>query len=501
MEISGRIEQKKVSGLLPLVERAAELRRDRQDLVKIQGQLRERRDGLVARARAAFEAGDAKAAAAALAGVVEDDFVPDQRGLIARVRRAVEMEAEITRLVTAAKVDSKIAPEQAVKIFDAGTEYLSLNPKHDQIRRLVRQAERIAQPLLVGRQRERMLSQPPIENSIGMRLNLLPAGTFRMGQTGGDSDETPHDVTLTQPFYIGVHAVTNAQWKQVMGSVPSERSAKNLPVTNVNWDEVTEFCRKLSALPEEKLAGRVYRLPTEAEWEYACRAGSTTKWSFGDDESRLGDYAWFEGNSGKQTHPVGMKKPNAWGLFDMHGNVREWCCDGHSDYGSDAVTDPQGPSGTSGRVFRGGGWVDSAGDCRSARRLRRDPSYRIHYLGFRLALSPPGAEPVPSGYAPAAEVMQVLAKSVGAKFISLAGIDIPADVVGLLPKSFARENTIIPVAAEGDMVRIATTDPADVDMKERLEFILNRTVEQVLAVREEIIAAINRSYGDPLPES
>jgi formylglycine-generating enzyme required for sulfatase activity len=137
-------------------------------------------------------------------------------------------------------------------------------------------------------------------------------------------------------------------------------------------------------------SGRVYRLPTEAEWEYACRAGTTTKWSFGDDESGLGDHAWFDGNSGNRTHPVGKKKPSAWGLFDMHGNVWEWCSDWYGDYAKGVVTDPQGPSGGSSRVLRGGGGNWSLADefCRSANRLISDSSYRDNFLGFRRALSP-----------------------------------------------------------------------------------------------------------------
>jgi formylglycine-generating enzyme required for sulfatase activity len=238
-------------------------------------------------------------------------------------------------------------------------------------------------------------SLPPIRTSIGIELKLIPPGTFTMGQAGGDKDETPHEVTLTKPFYMGVYEVTNAQWKRVMGSEPSNWKDDDRPVEQVSWDDANEFCRRLSALPEEKRAGRVYRLPTEAEWEYACRAGTTTKWSFGDDESGLGDYAWFGGNSGSQTHPVGKKKPNAWGLFDMHGNVWEWCSDWSGDYAKGAVTDPQGPSGGSLRVNRGGSWRRTAGNCRSAFRGRYAPSLRFVSLGFRLALSPSGEPAVP----------------------------------------------------------------------------------------------------------
>jgi formylglycine-generating enzyme required for sulfatase activity/serine/threonine protein kinase len=239
-------------------------------------------------------------------------------------------------------------------------------------------------------------SSDTLVNSIGIKLKLIPAGTFMMGEAGS-SNEKPHRVTLTKPFYMGVHEVTNAQWKQVMGGVPSEWKADSHPVELVSWDDAVEFCRKLSALPEERKAGRMYRLPTEAEWEYAGRAGTTTKYSFGDDESLLGDYGWFDDNSARQSHPVGQKKPNAWGLYDMHGNVWEWCSDWYGDYSDGEVTDPKGPSSGSSRVFRGDGWGDSAGDCRSAYRNGFYPLVRQDDIGFRLALSPSGAESPEAG--------------------------------------------------------------------------------------------------------
>jgi formylglycine-generating enzyme required for sulfatase activity len=166
----------------------------------------------------------------------------------------------------------------------------------------------------------------------------------------------------------------------------------------MRWDEAIKFCRKLSALPEERKAGRVYRLPTEAEWEYACRAGATTRYSFGDDEKLFGEYGWFDGNSNQQTHPVGQKKPNAWGLYDMHGNVWEWCSDWSGDYPDGEVTNPQGPSSGSHRVYRGGSWSFAARDCRPADRPPWGfPSDRGYDLGFRLALSPSGAESPEAG--------------------------------------------------------------------------------------------------------
>jgi formylglycine-generating enzyme required for sulfatase activity len=170
-----------------------------------------------------------------------------------------------------------------------------------------------------------------------------------------------------------------------------------LPVDTLNWDEAVKFCEVLSSRPAEKRAGRVYRLPTEAEWEYACRAGTTTAYSFGDDESLLGDFAWFTGNAGNQTHAVGQKRPNAWGLYDMHGNVWEWCSDWYGDHSGNAVSDPQGVASGSIRVLRGGGWGHSARGCRSAFRHAGSPSYRSGNLGFRLALSPSGSRPPEAG--------------------------------------------------------------------------------------------------------
>ena len=218
-----------------------------------------------------------------------------------------------------------------------------------------------------------------------MKFKLIPAGKFTMGE----GDEA-HEVTLTKPFKMGVHEVTQAQYEQVMKNNPSNFKGADNPVQIVSWEDAVEFCRKLSELPAEKAAGNVYRLPTEAQWECACRAGTTTRFSFGDDESDLGDYAWYRDNSGDKTHPVGGKKPNAWGLYDMHANVWEWCQDWYGDYPSGSVTDPTGPVGGSRRVIRGGCWYYTAGYCRSAIRYGYEPSYLSTNRGFRVSLSPSG---------------------------------------------------------------------------------------------------------------
>lgn len=235
----------------------------------------------------------------------------------------------------------------------------------------------------------------PVEvtNSIGIKLAFIPAGEFQMGSPESDSDaydiEKPqHTVRITKPFCLGVTEVMQEQYERVMGSNPSKFKGAQLPVEQVSWEDAVEFCRKLSELPAERGAGRVYRLPTEAEWEYACRAGSTTKWSFGDSESSLADYAWYDSNAGSKTNPVGQKKGNAWGLYDMHGNVWEWCSDWWKrDYTTTAVSDPTGPATGSIRVYRGGGWLITARFCRSADRDGLQPLDRGYFLGFRVAFS------------------------------------------------------------------------------------------------------------------
>jgi formylglycine-generating enzyme required for sulfatase activity len=301
----------------------------------------------------------------------------------------------------------------------------------------------------------------PVEltNSIGMKLLLIPPGEFDMGspkelieeelKTAHDwykehlPDDGPrhhvritqpfylgvyhvtaegwykehlpaegpqHRVRITRPFYLGTYLVTQGEYERVMWKNPSEFSAngkqkdkvagqdtKRLPVECVSWGDCVEFCRKLSALPAEKAAGRWYRLPSEAQWEHACRAGSNGRYSFSPinrtipreyDEHGLEDYGWFGNNSNGMPHAVGLKCANGWGLYDMHGNVWQWCQDwheGHYDTNS-PKDDPGGPSGGSLRVNRGGAWSDPAGFCRCAYRPRGDPGYCFSARGFRACL-------------------------------------------------------------------------------------------------------------------
>ncbi len=260
-----------------------------------------------------------------------------------------------------------------------------------------------------------------ITNSIGMKLVLIPKGTFTMGSPESEQvgelsrelDESQHEVTISQDYYLGVYEVTQSQYKKVMGENPSEFQggkvamlrpqtgqlakeidSSNHPVEAVSWQDAVKFCQQLSELPEEKKAGRVYRLPTEAEWEYACRASSNTAFNFGKGVrpfADLGDHAWFRDNSNKQTHPVGEKKPNAWGLHDMHGNVWEWCSDWYGEYPIGSATDPIGPGQGSYRVQRGGSWFFEPARCRSAYRVGLiPPSQHIDDTGFRIALSSSG---------------------------------------------------------------------------------------------------------------
>jgi formylglycine-generating enzyme required for sulfatase activity len=221
-------------------------------------------------------------------------------------------------------------------------------------------------------------------NSISMKFTLIPAGAFYMGSEESDGEKPVHKVKINNPFYLGTYPVTQREWKAVMGNYnnPSYFKGDDLPVEQVSWDNVQEFIMKLN----EKEGTDKYRLPSEAEWEYACRAGTTTRYSFGDDESELDDYAWYDDNSDGKTYPVGQKKPNSWGLYDMHGNVWEWVYDMWHDSYDGAPTDGSAWEVGNGvnRIFRGGGWINFARFCRSAFRYYFDQRFRNNDLGFRL---------------------------------------------------------------------------------------------------------------------
>jgi formylglycine-generating enzyme required for sulfatase activity len=233
-----------------------------------------------------------------------------------------------------------------------------------------------------------------ITNTIGMKLNLIPAGSFLMGSPEDEADrhddEHQHGVSISKAFYMQTTEVTQGQWKAVMGTEPwkGQRYAKagpNYAASYVSWNGAVAYCKTLS----EK-EGKTYRLPTEAEWEYACRAGTEARWSFGNDEKALGDYAWYKDNAfnigEKYAHQVGLKKPNTFGLYDMHGNVWEWSHDYYEEdyYQQSPTNDPKGPTSGSSRVLRGGSWSLYTRNTRSADRDRFGDDSRNYFSGFRL---------------------------------------------------------------------------------------------------------------------
>jgi formylglycine-generating enzyme required for sulfatase activity len=260
--------------------------------------------------------------------------------------------------------------------------------------------------------------RPKVATSGLVKMVQVPAGRFLMGspsdEPGRDDDEGPqHSVTISRPFLIGATEVTQGQWRTVMGSNPSHFSScgDECPVESVNWHEAVDFCNRLSdreglSRCYQGVGENVtwnhsctgYRLPTEAEWEYAARAGSTTPFASGrisasgndcQADGNLEVMGWYCQNSGSKTHPVGQKQANAWGLYDMQGNVWEWVWDWKGNYPSGSVTDPTGPGGGSGRVLRGGSWLYVARFCRSANRDISVPGDRDSGLGFRLSRSVP----------------------------------------------------------------------------------------------------------------
>ena len=232
-----------------------------------------------------------------------------------------------------------------------------------------------------------------LRNSIGMEFMVIPPGEFIMGsppsELGRLDNERCRRVVLTKPFLIGSTEVTQSQYEAVTGSNPARFKGANNPVEKVSWEDADEFCRKLSAIPAEQSAGRVYRLPREDEWEFACRAGTETTYSFGNDTSLADKYVWYKANSGGQTHPVAQKLPNSWGLYDMHGNIFEWCEIEPAGDHRFLDVDSKGLYESWGQVYRGGAWINREDRVRSASRSVYKPTFRYHYMGFRVALDCP----------------------------------------------------------------------------------------------------------------
>ena len=237
--------------------------------------------------------------------------------------------------------------------------------------------------------------------SLGLALVPMKPGSFMMGspvtEKERSTDETQRKVALTKSFWMGKYEVTQRQFGRVMRKNPSSSKGPKLPVV-ASWRDAVEFCAKLTDV--ERKAGRLpagctFRLPTEAEWEYACRAGRQKPHSSrGSDPGKMGDYAWCYGNSGNRPHDVGQKKPNAWGLYDMQGNAAEWCWDWYGDYPAGRATNPIGPRTGSTRVVRGGRWTSPASDCRAASRHSSDPTPAKVFVGFRVVLAPEVVLPV-----------------------------------------------------------------------------------------------------------
>jgi formylglycine-generating enzyme required for sulfatase activity len=235
-----------------------------------------------------------------------------------------------------------------------------------------------------------------LAEGVSIDFVYIPAGSFAIGAAPGeegpldDSEEPQHIVELSKGFYLAKYELTQAQWRAVVGTQPWRRrqyvkEGAQFPATYITWVEVEEFVRRLN----KKASKDLYRLPTEAEWEYACRAGTTTPWASGDDEQTLEDYAWISGNTWalrkKHPHAIGQKKPNAWGLHDMHGNVWEWVADWESAYTADRQIDPQGPENGERRVGRGGSFGTLGLGVRSASRFFSPPDARNPDVGARIA--------------------------------------------------------------------------------------------------------------------
>lgn len=397
-EIQRRLKTRELDGLLPLVRRTAALRGDREDLKKLLVQLEQREEKLVVAPRPSPPPYPSTSSQP-LESIALPDFVGVASAPIAKPARNIYKDAAIGAGILALIVGLLMflrggSKQEPVPTPSARSSATSSMP-NETATTASKTPPKSNPPVTNSQSPPTNIDLPPtnltdtITNSIGMKLKLIPSGKFLMGapesEEGRSANETQHTVTLTDPFYMGVYEVTQQQYEKVMGNNPSGFKHAQNPVEQILWSDAVDFCKKLSDLPAEKGAGRVYRLPTEAEWEYACRAGSTTAFSFGDQGTQLVLYGWCAENSGGKPHAVGQLLPNRWGLYDMHGNVWEWCSDWHADYSNQALTNPTGPFSGNQRVNRGGSWRNSpALVCRSARRLRDFPIARDINIGFRV---------------------------------------------------------------------------------------------------------------------
>ena len=328
---------------------------------------------------------DAKTVAELVSRLNHDDFKVRENATQKLIKMGVDIYPLLEAKLTEKKLDSEVVARiHAVLdnmswwVFDA--------------KEAVRRQEEAAKAS--GIPKELVLD---LRNKANLRLILIPAGKFVMGSPASEKerldDETQHTVVISKPFYMGVYHVTQEQYEQVMGKNPSLFKGPLNPVEIVSWSKATEFCKILS-----QKTGKTVTLPTEAQWEYACRAGTTTAFNTGetistDQANYDGTYVYGDGNKGKQrqkTTPVGSFTPNAWGLYDMHGNVRQWCSDwyGYDYYAKSPTTDPQGPNTGELRVLRGCDWGNSPRNCRSACRHWSEPNANGVVLGFRVVALP-----------------------------------------------------------------------------------------------------------------
>ncbi len=342
---------------------------------------------------------------------VAQKFEADKQKLEANTQKGIAEGAlrEQTRLAFDASYANAITLEKsgdAERIVKTLEPYLSTSELKDHVnlaaaKKLYEEAQ--GHVTLNAEARKKFLaSEKNVEIYVGngatMEWVLIPAGQFTMGspkeEKHHDKGEQEHPVMISKPFYMGKYTVTQAQYESVVGKNPSVFDGNKNPVENVTWFDAVKFCQKLNEALKARLGIYfAFQLPTEAQWEYACRAGTKTRFNFGDADSDLDSVAWYSHNGGNKTHPVGEKKPNAFGLYDMHGNVWQWCRDARiSNYEDLSKTDPFvgeiAPDETTEiRVLRGGSFSDSASYCRAAFRHGDTPGTRLNFVGFRVVLS------------------------------------------------------------------------------------------------------------------
>ena len=358
---------------------------------------------------------------------------------------------------------------------------------------------------------EPTVGSPWIVPDLSLDMLWCKPGAFQMGSPEDEEDrqdnETLHEVTLTSGYWLGKHPVTQAQWEKVMGDNPSHFKGADRPVENVSWDEVTSFCEKLTELEREAgrlPAGMSYQLPTEAQWEYACRAGTTTAYAFGDELTEK-DANFEKFTMSDETTDVGKYPANEWGFHDMHGNVWEWCADLYEDdYPTGNVTNPTGSADGSPRVLRGGSWFITANYARSASRSWYVPAFSDDYLGFRLSLRPPASKAEPLVQVQEQESVAVSVNAGTAITIRDLGLDkggwglrLPSEL-SILEKLKAKGSGGL--AGLEDLVRRNREDPEELDCLLRGlmggDFLEKADLAQTASILQDATAGMVSAYCD-----